>query len=696
MAFIPPKFQPSPKGGMLFVNPPGVANFRALRVESGDQHLYWQPTYQHILRVEGAFGEFFPQAEFSDNGNQVIFTKYVDQAEVLCRTRALRPGERIPRGEWQRFLETWTNFKRLADRSDIPEDVRNFILKFGPPSVERYPAAYRIYRPHWYSKSRLFILWGLEPVGGADFISVSPEQAISEGTARAETDGEEASGDFLRWLKIFLFSVLALAALLFLFWCFLPRPIVDFEVTAEAEQPATTRNLTRIDQDWDWGVQAYRWTFAEGQPETSPEFEPKPVWKMAGPHEVTLEATRSTLWGLLYKTDAKTIAITVAEKPKPPVVITPPLVPLPGLPPLTTPPGEVNPPGKMSPAIPVPLVPKSESEVEKGPEFTDPNRKMLPGDKTKPGDTMILVPKTDGEPAPGPGQMSPDGKMTPGRKLMPGEPNPFPTKPDGEGGKEPGTAGPNGKMTRGDEKAMGPKPDGEAEKGTILVVPDRKMTPDGKSMPREPKPLDPSSETETGNGKVPPGKMTPAEPNSSVPKDGSDANPPKEPKERNGQMTPDGKLIPLVPGRPQPAPRSPAPTPRAQILPVPQVDIDAVNSLPDGKSQDIDFSLNLPKGVQLEHLEVDGKEVKVPPNGAFRLRLPIGRHSLRIEYGSTSSDLHGEVTQDLDVDAYQVKVIKPKTRIAPPVKVPGSDQPMPAVPTKPRDEAAEKFDKKTA
>lgn len=676
MAFLPPKFQPSSKGGMLFVNPPGVANFRALRVESGDQHLYWQPTYQHILRVEGAFGEFFPQAVFLDKGNHVIFTKYVDQVEVLCRTRALRPGERIPRGEWQRFLETWTNFKRLADRSDIPEDVRNFICKFGPPSVERYPAAYRIYRPHWYSKSRLFILWGLEPVGGAEFISVSPEQAISEGTARAETDGEETSGDFFRWLKIFLFGLLALVALLFLLWCFLPRPIVDFEVTAEAEQPATTKNLTRIDQDWDWGVQDYRWTFAEGQPDTSTEFEPKPVWKLVGPHDVTLEATRSTLWGLLYKTDAKTLTIMVAEKPKPPVIDLPPVVI----------PGAINPPGKMRPLVPAPAIPDSEREVETVPVVPVPNGKMTPGDKPMP----------DGATAPGPGQMSPDGKMIPDRKLMPGEPNPFVPKPDSLGGKEPGTAGPNGKMTPGDEKAMGPKPDGEAEKGTILVVPDGKMTPDGRSMPREPKPLDPKSESETGNGQAPPGKMMPGEPNSSVPKSGSEANPPKEPKERNSQMNPDGKLIPLVPGRPQPAPRSPAPTPPSQVLPVPKVDIEAVNSLPDGKSQDIDFSLNLPKGVQLEHLEVDGKEVKVSPNGAFTLRLPIGRHSLRIEYGSTSSDLHGEVTQDLVVDADQVQVIKPKTRIAPPVKVPGSEQPMPAVPTKPRDEAAEKFDKKTA
>jgi hypothetical protein len=121
-----------------------------------------------------------------------------------------------------------------------------------------------------------------------------------------------------------------------------------------------------------------------------------------------------------------------------------------------------------------------------------------------------------------------------------------------------------------------------------------------------------------------------------------------------------------------------------------------VTILSDGKSQDIDFSLSLPKGVTLEHLEVDGAEVVVQPNGAFRLRLPVGPHSLHIEYGSASADLHGQVTQELMVDADQVKIIKPKTRIAPPVKVPGSDQAVPPVPPKAQDTAAEKFDKKTA
>ena len=667
----------------MFVNPPGVANFRALRVESGDQHLYWQPTYQHILRVEGAFGEFFPQAEFSDNGNQVIFSKYVDNTEVLALTRALSPGERIPRAEWQRFLATWTNFKRLADRTDIPEDVRNFIYKFGPPSVERYPAAYRIYRPSWYSKSRLFILWGLEPVGGADFVAVSPEEAISEGTARAETDGEATSSDLLRWLKIFFFGLLAIAALLFLLWCCLPRPVVDFEVSAVAQEPATTKNLTTLDRSLDWGSTEYHWNFVQALPDASTEFEPKPVWLRPGPYEVTLQATQKTLWGLLYKTDAKTLTVTVVEQPKP-IVATPAI------------------PGLTVPAFPPKVIPAPKGETGKGVDPTSSEGKMTPDGKIVPNVPMPGELKSDGEgkgKAP-PGSESPYGKLTPDGKMAPGVSKPDVPKVEGEADRDPEQVGPSGKMTA-DGKMTPLVPKAEGKDVPEMVRPGGKIGPDGKMIPGTPKPGEPKSDGKAAPNVVGPGgkmtpdeKMLPGAPKSGEAKPEGEATPTPGAVRPDGKMGPDGKVYPDGPKNPSPSPRSPVP--RSQLIPVPQVVIVDVTPLADGKSQDIDFSLNLPKGVQLEHLEVDGKEVKVPPNGAFRLRLPIGPHSLHIEYGSTSSDLHGEVTQDLMVDADQVKVIKPKTRIAPPVKVPGSDQPMPAVPTKPRDEAAEKFDKKTA
>jgi hypothetical protein len=267
-----------------------------------------------------------------------------------------------------------------------------------------------------------------------------------------------------------------------------------------------TKNLTTLDRSWDWGSRDYHWSFAQGIPDSSSDFEPKPLWFLPGPHDVTLEVTQSTLWGLLYKTEAKTINVTVTVPPKPPAIILPPSDLIPGVP--------------------------------------GPDGKMPLEDKTPPGS-----PKPDGKPAPAPGVPGPDGKM---------------------------------------------------------------------------------------------------------------------------------------------------PVPRSQILPVPQVVIEDVSPLADGKSQDIDFSLKLPKGVQLERLEVDGAEVVVAPGGGFKLRLPVGPHTLHIEYGSTSSNQHGQVTQELMVDADQVKIIKHKTRIAPPVKVPGSGQSEPSLPTKPKDEAAEKFDKKTA
>ena len=312
-----PRYQTPQSGGILFVNQPGAASFRALRVDVGDQHLYWQPTYQNILRVEGAFGEFFPQAEFFENGNRVLFTKHIEGVEVLCKTRALRPGERIPRREWVRFLATWQSFKQLADRSGIPDDFRNFIIKFGPPSVERYPAAYRIYRPHWYSKPRLFILWGLEPVGGADFISLSPEQAISEVDARVETDREEASSRVFLWLKAFGLFLLTYFLLLFVVWVCLPRPVVDFELNAQAMQSTKPINKTGFDQDWVWGQTAYGWIFDRGQPATSNEKEPLVLWDQPGMRDATLQVTQSTLWGFLYKTEAKSKSILVKEAPKP-------------------------------------------------------------------------------------------------------------------------------------------------------------------------------------------------------------------------------------------------------------------------------------------------------------------------------------------------------------------------------------------
>jgi hypothetical protein len=272
-----------------------------------------------------------------------------------------------------RFLSTWQSFKQLADRSGIPDDFRNFIIKFGPPSVERYPEAYRIYRPHWYSRPRLFILWGLEPVGGADFISLSPEQAISEVGARVETDRDETNGRLFLWLKAFGLFLLTCFLLLLVVWTCLPRPVVDFELTAQAMQSTQPINKTGFDQDWVWGQTAYQWTFDQGQPASSNDFQPDVLWAQSGLHDATLQVTQSTLWGFLYKTEAKSKSVLVKEAPKPPLFNPTPVDPVPN-------PTSVDPLPKPVPVEPTPDKPIPDpTPVEPTPVNPVPNPTPLPG-----------------------------------------------------------------------------------------------------------------------------------------------------------------------------------------------------------------------------------------------------------------------------------------------------------------------------
>ena len=666
-----PQSQATKSGGILFVNEGGVANFRALRVDVGDQHLYWQPTYQNLLRVEGAFGEFFPQAEFFDNGNRVIFTKHIEGIEVLGKARALRPGERIPRREWVRFLATWQSFKLLADRSGIPDDFRNFIIKFGPPSVERYPAAYRIYRPHWYSRSRLFILWGLEPVGGADFISLSPEQAISEVGARVETDRDEANGRLFLWLKAFGLFLLTCFLLLLVVWTCLPRPIVDFELTAQALQSTQPINKTGFDQDWVWGQTDYQWTFDQGQPASSPDFQPDVLWAQSGLHDTTLQVTQSTLWGFLYKTEAKSKSVLVKEAPKPPPVIvvippgdhgfgavdkpkqdgihTPGSIDGPGL--TIVVPDDKNPGGPGRPGNPSDGLTVITPGNPSGPKMNS-ERKPLIGESE-------LKPEPEGSMKPGESKLGADGKAMPLDSTEPSKDKPgLEALPGGEG-----KLGP----MKGETIAPG-RIDGQLE-----VTPAKPVGPDGKPMPRDPSKDGVSSE-----------KMTPQEPK------------PGEPAPSKGEVTPGEKGT----NSESPRPLAPRKLPKKldslpRVLSEPSLEVINSAVVNGTDSQDIEFSVQMATGTKVERVTIDGKPVEVSRFGFFKQRLSLGEHEIRVEYGSTDSDVHETITSALTVDAD--KVVTPKNKLGLPKKLPSKSTNPPAdSEPQPKPESGEKIDKKLA
>ncbi len=667
MPNVLPQSQAPKSGGILFVNEPGVANFRALRVDVGNQHLYWQPTYQHLLRVEGAFGEFFPQAEFSDNGNRVVFTKHIEGVEVLGKTKALRPGERIPRREWLRFLNTWQSFKRLADRTDIPDDFRNFIIKFGPPSVERYPAAYRIYRPHWYSRPRLFILWGLEPVGGADFISLSPEQAIFEVGARVESDRDEANGQFMLWLKAFGVFVLTCLALLLIAWVCLPRPVVDFELSAQATVPTHPVNKSGFDQDWVWGQTAYQWTFDRGQPAASNDFEPPVLWGEPGLRNATLQVTQSTLWGLLYKSEAKPKAILVQDAPKPPPVIVV-ITPSHGK-------GSVDKPGEGT--KPAPVV------IDGLPGGTTGERN--PGAPSHPGNpweplTVITPFKPTGPNMEQEGKPLPGGNSTPGGLSSETEGKPIPATPFDPLKKKEGE-----EPIAGSESKPGPMKGetitpGRIE-GQLEVSPGKNPAgTEGRSTTVEPSQEGRANEKMTLNG---------GKPDENAPDKGDSAP--------SGQMTTPGEKEPKAesqrPAGPRKLPNKLDSQPR--LLNQPDLSVIKETVVDGSDAQDIEFSVQLGAGTKIDRVTVDGKSVEVFPSGFFKQRLSAGEHEIHVEYGSADAAVHEGITKTLTVDSD--KVVTPKNKFGPAKKTPSRSTDSPVEPEpQPKPESPEKIDKKLA
>ena len=304
-------------GGLSFINAPPNSNYRALSLESAENHLYWESTYQSILRLNENFSDFFPNAEFADNGNQVTFTKYINSVEVLAKSRPMRPGESISRSEWERFLNSWQGFKALAEQPDVPEDIVRFIKTFGPPSFDTFPSAYRIYKPLWYSKPKLIILWGLEPASPSEIPQVyDAEEVITQMAGYVEPESSQSGFNFLRLIKFSVLGLVALFLFLLIMWVLIPKPKADFQVSPVVNKPTKISNTTQFSTpNSNYGVTSYGWIIEKGIPNESNEFEPVVRWKSAGSSKVTLEATRSILGGLLFKKDEKTKSINVIPEP---------------------------------------------------------------------------------------------------------------------------------------------------------------------------------------------------------------------------------------------------------------------------------------------------------------------------------------------------------------------------------------------
>ena len=313
MANVQPQGAVSPDGGRAYQNSPGVINYRPLRLDHGNQNLFWQPCYQGLIRQVPEFSDFFPQAEFRDGGDYVVFRKFIDGKEVVAGSRGLSFGEAVPKSELLRLEAALSLFRSLASTPGLPEDNRLFIERFAPPSIRRFPSAYRLYKTNWWSKPRLALIWGMEPVGSYDGSPMSAEQVIEE-ARQASPESTEQSG--FPWRAVLLLVVLLLAIPIIL-WFIMPSPSVDFE--HNPERPAVSldvdfKNLTKHDGLFEFGTTTFAWTFEEGVPSSSSLRDPRPVrWAAKGVYEVQLVGTTRALFGLIVKRAAKSKSLTVDE-----------------------------------------------------------------------------------------------------------------------------------------------------------------------------------------------------------------------------------------------------------------------------------------------------------------------------------------------------------------------------------------------
>ncbi len=158
-----PGVQTGASPGLFFDRKEGH-QFRALTSHGGGY--YWKPNFMAVIRRCPELARFLPSAEFTDSANRVFFTRYQGEEELLTKTVALsEQGVELPEADYKELQDALAKFKEMAADPALTPDESRFVTDFRLPDRVQFPGAYRVLRTPWYSRNRLFVLWGLEPAG---------------------------------------------------------------------------------------------------------------------------------------------------------------------------------------------------------------------------------------------------------------------------------------------------------------------------------------------------------------------------------------------------------------------------------------------------------------------------------------------------------------------------------------------------
>ena len=190
--------------------------------------LLWDREFTYLFSKVPRLGRFLAEVEFIAGGSEVVFFRFEGGREVLTDSLGLDQGARLPRSLYLQLRQCEAEFRRLVDGSSLTEQQVAFVRAFSLPDPVEFPAAYRIRKAGFFSRKKLYVLWGMVPeapraqptirMGGAFIPGQDNEQYASkslvadddgfsipkDGPSAPEAVVYDEESEWPRWLQLLL------------------------------------------------------------------------------------------------------------------------------------------------------------------------------------------------------------------------------------------------------------------------------------------------------------------------------------------------------------------------------------------------------------------------------------------------------------------------------------------------------------
>lgn len=160
--------------------------------------LLWDREFTGLFGKVPGFRRFLAEVEFSAGGTEVVFSRFENGREVLTDSLGLDQGAGLPRNLYLQLLQCEAEFRHLVDGGALTEQQVAFVRAFVLPNPVDFPAAYRIRKAGFFSRKKLYVLWGMIPespraqptirMGGA-FIPRQDHEQYASKSSVADDDG---------------------------------------------------------------------------------------------------------------------------------------------------------------------------------------------------------------------------------------------------------------------------------------------------------------------------------------------------------------------------------------------------------------------------------------------------------------------------------------------------------------------------